>query len=53
MQVSLEQKKYGGSVYDWDIIYLGMKLIYDEVVNYTCGIHAARKVIKVQTIVLN
>jgi hypothetical protein len=34
-------------VYDWDIVYLGMKIIFDELVNLDSGINKARKVIKV------
>ncbi len=49
LNVSLEHKKYGGSVYDWDILYLGMKMLYSEVIEYTCGIHAARTILKVRT----
>lgn len=36
----------GGSIYDWDIIWLGLKLIPTEVKDFTSGINSARRFIK-------
>ena len=48
MDVRLEsdKKKFGGSVYDWDILWLGMKLIPELVVDSQDGVNTTRKLIK-------
>jgi hypothetical protein len=41
-----DKKKFGGSVYDWDILWLGMKLIPKVVIDSLEGVNATRKLIK-------
>jgi hypothetical protein len=47
LDVTLEnRKKLGGSVYDWDIVWLGLKVIHNEVLKFTGGINSLRKMLK-------
>lgn len=46
VRLESDKKKFGGSVYDWDILWLGMKLIPDLVINSNDGVNSTRKMIK-------
>lgn len=46
VRLESDKKKFGGSVYDWDILWLGMKLIPELVINSNDGVNSSRKMIK-------
>jgi hypothetical protein len=48
LDVALEsdKKKMGGTVYDWDIIWLALKVIHKELLNFQGGLNLVRKFLK-------
>ncbi|KAL0487136.1 aroB [Acrasis kona] len=44
--VESDKKKVGGIVYDWDILWIGLKVMFNDLKNYQHGVHSARRFLK-------